>query len=368
MILNLLENNDNQTTVRQPGFTVSFGGGSAGGLSAGLESVVGSDDPWQRSLVTLKTDSAAVPSVDTLILLLAADDQAPSVTLEDEGTVALGYEDSSIDLVFTASVSNVKHSINGKTHIFCVNGGTILAGLRINQSYEQQTAGDIVNDLTSQAGVDTDTIEDGPEFPYYVLDDRSNAYQHISSLARKSGFLAYFTPEGKLYFGSPSAGQPLQTFNYALDIINLELNGSTPVFDSVTVIGAGAAGSQGQEAWPWLVKDPESIKVQAGSGDSGRLIRDASLRSAAAIQTAADGAVAVSAIGANSGRIVVPGAPAVVVGSTIEIADAPNAALNGNFLVVRVRHELSKQRGFISCIDFSKPSNGGTLGGPGGAL
>ena len=61
---------------------------------------------------------------------------------------------------------------------------------------------------------------------------------------------------------------------------------------AVTTVGEGAAGSQGQEAWSWLVKDPSSVTGSAGSGGPERLIQDASLRSTEAAQGAADGIVA----------------------------------------------------------------------------
>jgi hypothetical protein len=56
----------------------------------------------------------------------------------------------------------------------------------------------------------------------------------------------------------------------------------------------------------------------------------------------------------------------VTVGSRIAIAGAPDAALNGAALVVRVRHRFSKSGGFVSIFDFSKSADGGA--GPGGLL
>jgi hypothetical protein len=361
-----LSNNDVSAAVRVPSLAVSFGS-NGGGLS-GAVGIGGAGNPWQRSVILVSVETGLAPFVDVAKIDLAADGEAPAVAIEDGGSISMGYNDSSAALVFTAAVNRVNTSIIGTRRLEAVNGGLLLSRLRPNQSYEQQNAADIVNDLAGQAGVETDLVENGIDFPYYVIDDRQNAYQHIDALARKCGFVAFVTPEGKLFFGAPPGGQPVQTFNYALDIIHLTIKESAPVFQSATLIGAGAAGSQGQEAWPWLVKDPESITGQSGDGNGDRIVGDAALRSAAALQTAADGIVAAAALGALSGRMVVPGAPAVVVGSTIEIADAPNAALNGNFLVMRVRHEFSKQRGFISCIDFSRPANGGALGGLGGVL
>lgn len=357
-------NEDSVTTVRCPVFKVAFGGGSAsGGLSAAVGLVQGADDPWARSVVTVNVESGLAPFVDAATLELAADEEAPQVGLDDEGTISLGYNDGGAELAFTARIDNINYNLNGTQRITGINGGGVLSRLRINQSYEQQSAGDIVSDLASQAGVDTDTVESGVDFPFYVLDDRSNAYQHIAILARKSGYITYFTTEGKLYFGPYADGQAVQTFSYGVDILSLQVKETRPIFGSVTTIGQGAAGAEGQEAWGWLIKDPGAVTAEAGQGQAMRLKSDASLRSSEASQSAADGIAAAAGRTALTGTIVVPGAPRVVVGSSIEIADAPNDNLNGTCMVCWMRHHYSKQQGYISVIDFSKSAGESGLGG-----
>ena len=364
MILDLLTDNDAASSVRQPSIEVNFGGGGAsGGLTAAVGLGQGADDPWARSVVLVNVEVGLAPFVDVVKVDLAADEEAPEVALDDEGTISLGYNDSATELVFTAMVNDISYNVHGTQQLKGVNGGVLLSRLRINQSYEQQTAGDIVNDLASQAGVDTDTVESGVDFPFYVLDDRNNAYQHIATLARKSGYLTYFTTEGKLYFGPYADGQAVQTFNYGIDILSLQVKETTPVVGSVTTIGEGAAGGEGQEAWSWLIKDPSAVTAEAGEGEQVRIISDASLRSSEATQSAADSVASAASRMALTGSIIVPGAPLVVVGSTIEIADAPHDNLNGTCMVSWVRHCYSKQQGYISAIDFNKSAGGGALGG-----
>ena len=195
-----------------------------------------------------------------------------------------------------------------------------------------------------------------------MVDDRRNAYQHVAALARKSGFLAYFTPDGDLSFAPFVAGQAVQTFTYGEDILSLHVTESTPVVGAVTTIGQGAAGSQGQEAWSWLVKDPSSVTGSAGDGGPERQTQDASLRSSDAAQSAADGISSAASLTQLAGRILVPGASAVVVGSAIEIADAPQDELNGLCLTRWVQHRYSKDGGFTTCVAFSQTGSGG-IGG-----
>jgi phage protein D len=336
--------NGSATAVRRPLLEVVFGGGSA--------------DDWERSVVSVAVQSGFAPSVDVVEVCLDGSGQAPTAAIGDAGSVSLGYEDGSTELAFSGQVEDVRHSVQGVTRITATNGGASLSKLRVNQSYEQQQAGDIVNDLAGRAGIGTDTVEDGAEFPFYVVDDRRNACQHVAALARKSGYLALFTPENGLSFAPFTAGQPVQTFTYGEDVLSLHATEATPAVGAVTTVGEGAAGSQGQEASSWLVKDPSSVTGSSGSGPE-RLIQDASLRSGEAAQGAADGIAGAAERTKLVGELLVPGAPAVVVGSAVEVVDAPQNALNGQYLVRGIRHRFSKRGGFTTLIQFQSAGDGG---------
>ena len=340
--------NKSVSAVRRTVFEVSFGSGSA--------------DDWQQAIVSIAMEAGLGPSVDAVEVTLASGEQGPSIAVGDTGSLSLGYANSATALVFTGQIEDVRYSIHGTTHITATNGAAALAKLRVNQSYEGQSAGDIVNDLIGRVGVGAGTVENGADFPFYVVDDRRSVYEHIAALAKKSGYLAYFNPEGELNFAPFAAGQPVQTFTYGEDILSLQVTDAAPIVGSVEIVGEGAAGSQGQEAWSWLLKDPASVTGSTGDGGPERKIQDASLRSSDAAQSAADSLANAAGLMKLTGKILVPGAPAVVVGSAVEIADVPQEALNGLGLVHRVRHRLSKRLGFTTFIVFSKTSDGG-LGG-----
>lgn len=342
------------TAVRRPMLSINMGG--AGAVAGPMGA-----DPWQRSTQSIMTCCAMALHADLAIIRLAGDNQAPAVAVADGGGISLGYEDDAAALVFTAVVDRVYFTIHGTRCIEAVNGSSALSRLRINQSYEQQSAGDIVSDLASQAGVETDSVESGMDLPFYVIDDRRSAWEHIALLAQLCGYAAYFSTENKLCFGALSAGQAVQTFTYGVDILALEAIQAESPAGTFVVVGEGAAGSQGEAAWSWLIKDPASVTAEAGSGQGRKVITAPSLRSAQAVQSAADGLAAAAQRKVNTGRIVTAGAPAVTVGAAVEIADLPEDALNGTCLVMRVVHAFSKQSGFISRIDFCKPGGGGGL-------
>lgn len=365
MPVNPLANDSSTARVRRPLLEVSFGGAGAGSPSPTTALSGDGSDPWLQHVVAVSVDLAVAPSVNSVVVALAAGPQAPTVAPGDEGTVSLGYEDGGAELLFTGTVESVTHSIHGQIRVVATDGGAALSRLRVNQSFEQQTAGDIVRDLASRVDVGTDTIQDGLDFPFYVVDDRRSAYDHIAALGRISGCQTSFTPEGKLSFAPFPDGQAVQTFVYGEDILALEVTQAKPILTGTTAIGEGAAGSQGQEAWSWLVKDPSSVKGTSGETTLERLAPDPTLRSQEAAASAAEALLGNASRLNVTGRMLVPGAPAVLAACTVEISGTPFDALNGAVQVLGVRHRYSKRDGLTTLIHFSRGGNNGS-GGLGG--
>jgi hypothetical protein len=210
------------------------------------------------------------------------------------------------------------------------------------------------------------SVEDGPRFPFYVVDDGRSAWTHVADLAAKSGFVARFDGDGKLDFGPASQGQPAQTFSYAQDVLALDATEAPAAAGAVTVVGEGAAGSKGDDAWSWLVKDPSGVSGSAGSGDPDRLVRDRSLRNGDAASGAAHAVADRAAAGAATARLLVAGAPRATVGNTIAVEGAPDGALNGTYVVRAVRHRYAKRSGFTSLLLLRRTGAG--AGSPLGGL
>jgi phage protein D len=354
--------------VRRPQFTVTLGDGAAadnglGGLAGAIGSALGVNlgggaDPWQQHLLALRVESGLAPFADTAEMTLAVTPQSPPVALADSGSLSLGYSDDAAATVFTGVVAEIRHGL-GMQQVRLTNGAAALARLRINQSFEQQSAGDIVSALAELAAVATETVEAGADYPFYVVSQGQSVYRHMAELARQNDFAAWLTPDDKLFFAPLTAGEPVATFTYGDNLLALQMNEAAPVFDAVTVIGEGAAGSQGAKAWSWLVKEPSAVTGDAGAGDSQRLVAAPGLRTGALAQHTAAGMVNRSSTMKVTGRLLATGAPAVTVGSTIEIVNAPQSLANGRFLVHRVRHELTRQQGFTTFISFAKAGEGG---------
>lgn len=355
-------------TVRQPVFAVDIGGGAPAGGLGGLAGAVGnalgvnlggSADPWQQHLLAMRVESGVAPFVDTAELALAVTPQSPPVALADNGSLSLGYSDDAAKTVFTGVVAELRHGL-GVQQVRLTNGGAALARLRLNQSFEQQSAGAIVSALADLAAVATDTVEAGADYPFYIVSQGQSVYRHIADLASQNDFAAWVTPDNTLIFAPLTAGDPVATFTYGDNLLALQMHEASPVLEAVTVIGEGAAGSQGAKAWSWLVKDPSVVTGEAGDGGSQRLISAPGLRTGDLAQRTATGLVNRSNITKVGGRLLAIGAPTVTVGSTIAIANAPQAIANGQFLVQRVRHDLTRQQGFTTFISFVKVGEEGS--------
>ncbi len=354
-------------TVRQPIFTVAIGNGGAaagglGGLAGAVGSALGvnlggSADPWQQHLLAMHIESGLAPFVDTAEITLAVTPQSPTVALADNGSLLLGYSDDTTETVFTGIVAEIRHGL-GVQHVRLTNGGAALARLRVNQSFEQQSAGDIASALADLAAVATDTVDAGADYPFYVVSQGQSVYRHLAELARQNDFAAWVTPKDQLTFAPLTEGDPVATFTYGDNLLALQMNEATPVFNGATVIGEGAAGSQGAKAWSWLVKDPSSVTGEVGDDPAQRLFSAPSLRTRDLAKRTAAGLINQSNWLKISGRLLATGAPPATVGSTIEITNAPQSLANGRFLVQRVHHDLTRQQGFTTLIYFAKVSEG----------
>lgn len=361
---------DAPAAVREPLFEVSMGGSSAGGPLGDLAGAVGlggGEDPWQRSLESLNIDTGIAPFADHVILNLTNDEHAPTVAVGDEGSVRLGFSDSGVVDVFTGRVQSIRNGLDGVRQLEMSNAAGLLSSRRINQSYEQQGASDIIADLANRFGIDAQLAATDSELPFHVIDDRRNVYEHIAALTLDNRQLAFVRADGALQSTVFEPGDVVQEFRYGEDIIEICAHEFAPLVDCVEVVGEGAAGGQGAEAWNWLIKDPAPMTAKAGNGTYQRSRSDGSLRNAEAAQASASGRLMRSSARSQRTRISVSGAPAVGAGTTIKVVDAPMAELNGLGIVYRSRHVYDKQDGLISHLYIFKSTEDG-FGNLAGAL
>jgi len=353
-----------QPAIRKPIFKIEEDSGGGAGLAGTVTGLLQNSnvDPWQRSVKSIGFESSLSGTVDHALIELKEDSESPDVSLGDELKISLGYDDGEPNLILSGVVSQIKKNIVVGSRLVLSNGSHRLSKSRINASYEEQSAGDIISALAADVEVETETVEAGYTYPYYVIDDRKSVYSHMLKIARDNGFELYFSSDGKLNLSSLSSAEVKQEFFYGIDIIALNLDEAEPLFKKQRVVGSGATSSEGADSWPWIVNNKDNISSEEGSDSAAPIRKTEALRSNEAVGTSAQHEVSRVSANAIRGDITVQGAPAVVVGHLIEIKETPEGKFDGQYRVKRVLHRYNKQEGFVSKIHFTSEGGSGGLG------
>jgi hypothetical protein len=312
--------------------------------------------------------STAVSSRDPLVGLRAdADLTTPAATLDawfgatqgitvaegDPARLELGY-DNNLTTIFTGVVDRVQADLS-RFHVQALSDMIKLLHLRINQVYENQTAGQIVSDLASQAGIPTGKVQSGLDLPFYLVDDTRNAYQHCRDLAERAGFDLYVTPDGRLTFAPFNKVAADHLFTYARDVLALEATRPPPAFARVEVWGESPASSEGVEAASWLVRDfSNSLGAAGPKGRPGNTLRvsDPAIRTKEAAVASAEGRLAAVTRRATFGTAMVVGNADVALADAVTFLQAPAGPLRGLFQVKRVVQRFSKAQGFTTRLEL----------------
>jgi len=303
----------------------------------------GSQSPVLKVDVNLNMDIPA----DSVEIILGVDDNTLKIKEGDDAIIELGYE-GELKKVFTGSVDNVIPAIS-TLRVRGLNYASKLLELRVNKVFEKQTAGKIVGELANVAGVKEDTVKPGISFPYYVIDDSKNSYEHIKELAGLCGYDVYMTNENKLVFKNYEK-TGTHTLEYGVNIIDADYDEDRPMIKSVNVQGESPSSFKGADTSHWLTK--RSVDGLSGTG-SGVLFTHPALRDK---DTAAKVAKAImDGLQRNlSGTIETVGNADVKLGDTLEVKGMTNSKMNGEFQVRSVEHQMSKSKGFITTIGWRK--------------
>lgn len=336
----------------RPAFKITqgAGGGAGGGLMGAVSSVLGATqaDPWAECVQSLQLDLQLAPGVDTCTIEAAS--SLPSVALGDNLSVQLGYADQ-LSPVYSGKIARIlARQDDGSVQLTLDNGALTLSRLRQNTSFEQQTLSGVVNTLLGDAGITPGTIDTGANFPFLAIDDRQSLWQWIATLAAYSAYHAWIDNAGSVHVKA-GGGPATANFSYGNDILRLQHSQATPQAGKITVIGEGAAGSQGSQAWSWLSKKTSGISAQQGTSGDQRQKSQPTLRNASAAQSSARFWQQQLSAQATRIHLTVPGNAALTVGVTISISGCPQGRGDGEYLVTRVRHVYEKKQGFVSHVE-----------------
>jgi phage protein D len=309
------------------------------------------------------TDKPQASTVVDLAVAVDLDTPADSFTLVlgnvgglkpahgDKAEIELGYaDDGGLTQVMSAVVDAVEPTLT-RTRLVGFNAAPLLRTF-VDQTYEGKSAGEIVSDLASQAGVDVDTADDGIDFPAYVVDGRRSVQYHMLDLAALCGFDLYITPEGKLVFQQFANGNTLHTLEYAKHILELDIRQLPPLAGQVTSWGESPGSGHGDNAWAWLTKDFSGLKGSSGSGSPTVLLEKPALRTSDAASTAADALETAIRRRRIRGRVLLLGDPTILLGDAVQLKGLPDSSLDGTYQVRAVTHRITKVRGFTSAVQF----------------
>ena len=329
-----------------------------------------SDSPVAAPSRFVVERSLDVP-VDGLRVLLA---ESGGVAAGDAVELELGDENG-LERVFTGTVAELRPRLGG-CQVLCVGTLLALVELRVSSFYHDQSAGDIVKDLISQASLETGQIEDGLTLPRYALERRLGAHAQLRRLADRLGYSLFSDREGKVHFrgiGAAAslgagglggiAGAAAGAASAAAGALGLSGSGGGLKFGAhllaahgavqkafarkVTVGGESPMSGQGEDKSFWLTAKDTDYQDSAGSGDEW-LITDGAARTKDMALRFAEGYAAAFRRRAASVRLSVLGMPALELGDSLGASGAPESGLNASGTVTALRHRFGERDGFVT--------------------
>jgi phage protein D len=270
---------------------------------------------------------------------------------EDDATIELGYTDTDLEPVITGRVVDVVPSFETK-RIVGLSNEDLLLRHHENETFEAMSAGNIVSELASRAGVDTDKIEDGINLPAFVVDGRRSVAAHIRDLAALCGYDTFVTPDGALVFEEFSGQRTAHPLRYGEHVLRVEVRRTRAAAGTVEVWGESPGSSRGTESWAWLTKDFETWHGSAGSGAPTMLLERSAVRTAEAAAASATRTQVGVSRGEITGSVRIQGRPSVLLGDLVRLEGFPLDDLDGNYQVRAVEHRISKAGGFVTDMGF----------------
>lgn len=311
---------------------------------------IGSDtyDTAGQDLLRLHVDMDMEIPADSFTIALRPVSRAATIKNGDSVVIELGYGDA-LNKILTGFVDNVQSKVN-EVLVTGLGGVALLARLRVNQLYENQSAKSIVEDLADRVSIKIKKADEGLTFPTYVVDENKNAYSHIKELARRCGFDLFLTGDGRLMFRKYSA-EKVKKFKHGRDVIHAEAQEPGLANVTVRVLGESPSSSKGSDTAHIIAKDV--VEGTAGKGSQVITIEDPTVKDKDSANKAA-AAHLEALLTSFVGTFRVTGNSTINLGDTIEIVEMPDKRMNGEFKITRITHEIEKNAGFTTIIGWIK--------------
>ena len=251
-------------------------------------------------------------------------------------------------VVFSGTIQSLEYSLN-EVHGIAHGTQKGLVETRVDETFIDQTAGDVVRSLADMAGIETGTIDDGIELPRYLAEGSVSIFEHLHTLSRICGVDLFTDEDGKLNFTKREAFTADFTYQYGINLMDARIIQTTPSVTAIQVIPESPASQEGSEASSWFVKSSRAISATAGDGTSRRFI-SALCTTKEAAETAARSFQRDLERRAVKGKIMVMGQPDANPGQVVELKEMPDGNTNGFYEISGVDHSLDGIQGFVSTL------------------
>jgi hypothetical protein len=267
----------------------------------------------------------------------------------DAATIALGAAGEE-ETVLTGTVTAVRQG-RDTLGIEVMDPGATLSLTRRTLIFEETAIDEIVSRLAAEADVSVEADAAGDLAIYYV-DPARPLWNHLRGLAALSGSDLFSAADGTLLFRQPGGGAS-HTLRHGAELLDWRIAARPPS----AAIAAGAHGDKsGSGTWHWVAPDPlgdapEPTRIHGVLAD---------VDGADAATQAAKSRVANAAFG---GHVVLSGAAEIRPADSAVLEDIEGGDPDP-LRILRVRHSLDGDRGFLTVLDVEGGgAGGGLLGG-----
>lgn len=331
-----------------------------GNLSTSTDNPVGGP---QKLVIERDMDIPA----DSMELLLM---ERSNINLNDDVSISLGY-DGEQETVFSGNVIALQPAIVG-VKVRALGNMNALLNLRTSATYENQTAGNIANDLISQAGLTAGNVDAGPSLARFNVDKRLSAFKHLKNLANRLGYELYTDRDGNILFhalgpasgldavggaaGSVAAGLGAAGgtgYVFGQHLIGAGANQQSAAWSKIEVGGESPMSGQGDTTAHWLTINDADYRGTAGDGAPNLLVHDPLARTKDLADRFAAGKLALAKREAHQVSIMVMGQPQLDLGENISSSNVPDELINGSGYIRAIRHLFGEEVGFITNLRIS---------------
>lgn len=259
----------------------------------------------------------------------------------------LGW-DGSGERVFAGTIQTLEYTLY-EVHATAFGAQKDLIHTRIDETFIDQSAGEVVQALASKAGVTLATVDPGIRLVKYHADGSATVFEHMHELARLCGVDVFTDQAGQVNFTKRQAFTPDYTLQYGVNLLEARIRHGKPAVDAVEVVPESAAGREGDEAGSWLVKAARDLAATEGEGG----VRRFSIALCTTRETAETAAKAYQRDlkrRAVQGRVVIMGQAAACPGQIVELLNMPDGVSDGCYEIGGVEHALDAIRGFRSTL------------------